>query len=136
MADEDQVTRRVTTSSYGTPAYDLGSRQTYVTESVRRTPSWAEMLRRIVVFVFALIQALIVLRIVLLLVDASQANAIVNWVLDTSQWFVAPFEGILRTDALHAGAAVLDVAAVVALIGWTILEWLIVAGIGVLRREP
>ena len=43
-------------------------------------------------------------------------------VLNFSQVFVGPFEGILRTDALSHGGSVLDIAAIVALIGWTILE--------------
>jgi hypothetical protein len=37
---------------------------------------------------------------------------------------------------VQAGASVLDIAALVALVGWTILEFLIIAGIGIARREP
>ena len=35
--------------------------------------------------------------------------------------------GILRTNALSAGGSTLDVAAIVALIGWTILELVVLA---------
>ena len=52
-----------------------------------------------------------------------------RFIYDTSAIFVAPFEGILNTNALHAGGSVLDVAAVVALVGWSVLEALFVAGI-------
>jgi membrane-associated PAP2 superfamily phosphatase len=109
------------------------TRNTVVT--VRRTPTAVEMLRRIVMFLFGLVQLVLVLRIVGLLIDANRDNAIVRFIYDTSAIFVAPFEGILNTNALHSAGAVLDVAAIVAIVGWTVVEWLIVAGLGVLDRE-
>lgn len=109
---------------------------TVVSETVRRSPSGAEVARRTVVFLFGIIQALIVVRIVLLLADANQANQLVRFIYDSSALFVGPFEGILNTNAVRAGASILDIAAVVAIIGWTILEFLIIAGIGIARREP
>ncbi|MEA2622679.1 MAG: hypothetical protein QOH61_1589 [Chloroflexota bacterium] len=132
MVQEEQVTRQVVTSTpVGVPV--AGSATT--TRTVTRSPSSAELVRRIVVFVFALIQAVIILRLVLLLVNASRNNDIVQFIYNTSALFVAPFEGILRTDALTAGRSILDIAAIVALVGWTILELIIVAGIGIARRE-
>ena len=107
-----------------------------VTETVRRSPSGAETARRVVVFIFGIIQALIVIRIVLLLADANQENQLVSFIYDLSAFFVGPFEGILNTDAVRHGASIFDVAALVALIGWTVLEFLIIAGIGIARREP
>ena len=65
-----------------------------------RAPAGSEMIRRIVVLAFGLIQAVIGLRIVLLLLDAREANALVAAILNVSQVFVAPFEGILRMDSL------------------------------------
>jgi hypothetical protein len=78
----------------------------------------------------------VVLRILLLLVDARQGNGLVRFILDTSQWFVGPFEGILRTNALTASGAVLDLAAIVALIGWTVLELIVLWALNIFRREP
>ena len=88
------------------------------------------------VLVFGLIQAVILLRIVFLLLDARESNALVSAVLNISQIFVAPFEGLLHTNALTSGGSIFDIAAIVALIGWTILEFLIIAAIGIFRREP
>ena len=85
-------------------------------------PTGATMVSRIVVVIFGLIQLLIGARIVLLALDAREGNALVAGILALSQPFVAPFEGILNSDALAAGGAVLDLAAVLALIGWTIVE--------------
>ena len=123
-------------SASPTPAYSEVSQGTVVEEKVRRTPSGGEVARRVVMFLFGILQAFIGLRILLLLADASQGNAIVRFIYDVSAVLVAPFEGILHTNAVHTGASVLDVAALVALIGWTILEVLIVAAIRVVRREP
>jgi hypothetical protein len=104
--------------------------------TVEMRPSGGALAGRIVVLLFGIIQALILLRIVLLLLDAREGNDLVSFILNTSQIFVGPFEGILRTDALAAGGSVFDVAAVLALVGWTLLEALILAAVGVFRREP
>ena len=130
----DQVDRTVVTQE-PTPT---GGRETVQTDSRRTTttgPGGAELARRIVVLVFGLIQIVIGARIVLLLLDAREANALVSAVLNISQVFVAPFEGMLRTDSLHAAGSTLDVTAVVALVGWTILELIVLWVIGIFRRR-
>jgi hypothetical protein len=111
-------------------------------ETVRRdsrtttsSPGGPELGRRIVVLVFGLIQVVIGARIVLLLLDAREANGLVSGILNLSQLFVGPFEGILRTNALHSGGSILDVAAVVAMVGWTVLELIVIWAIGIFRRE-
>ena len=76
------------------------------------------------------------LRIVLLLLDARTGNALVSGILDISKIFVAPFDGILNSNALTAGGSTLDVAAVVAFVGWTILELIVLWAVGIFRREP
>ena len=123
------------TVSPATPA--IASRETVTTasHSTTSTPGGSELGRRIVVLVFGLIQIVIGARIVLLLLDAREANGLVSGILNLSQIFVAPFEGILRTNALHSGGAVFDVAAIVAIVGWTILELIVIWAIGIFRRE-
>ena len=101
----------------------------------RTGPGNSEMARRIIVLVFGLIQIVIGLRIVLLLLDARTGNALVSGILDISKIFVAPFEGILNSNALTAGGSTLDVAAVVAFVGWTILELIVLWAVGIFRRE-
>jgi hypothetical protein len=102
----------------------------------RTGPGNSEMASRIIVLVFGLIQIVIGLRIVLLLLDARTGNALVSGILDISKIFVAPFEGILNSNALTAGGSTLDVAAVVAFVGWTILELIVLWAVGIFRREP
>jgi hypothetical protein len=109
------------------------------TETSHRTstgPGGAEFIRRIIVLVFGLIQIIIALRFVLLLLDAREANGLVSAILSLSQVFVAPFDGILRTDSLHAAGSVFDITAIVALVGWTILELVVLWAVGIFRREP
>jgi hypothetical protein len=98
-------------------------------------PGASEMTRRVIVLVFGLIQIVIGLRFILLLLDAREANGLVSAILNVSQIFVAPFDGILRTDALHSAGSVLDITAIVALIGWTILEAIIIWVVGIFRRQ-
>jgi hypothetical protein len=149
MVDEERVVEQQSVTTQPAPPADTTtsaepvrypndtvSQSSVVSETVRRSPSGAETARRVVVFIFGIIQALIVIRIVLLLADANQGNQLVSFIYDLSAFFVGPFEGILNTNAVRSGASVFDIAALVAIIGWTILEFLIIAGIGIARREP
>jgi hypothetical protein len=114
--------------------------QATVRTDTRRTtsagPGGAETIRRVIVLVFGLIQVLIAARIVLLLLDAREANGLVSGILNFSQLFVAPFEGILRTDALRAAGSVLDITAIVAFVGWTVVELIVIWAVGIFRRDP
>jgi hypothetical protein len=119
--------------------HDAAPTQTVQTDRRRTTrtgPAGPEMARRVVVLVFGLIQLVIGARIVLLLLDAREANALVAGILNVSQVLVAPFEGILRTDSLNRAGSVLDIAAIVAFVGWTIIELIVLWVIGIFRREP
>ncbi len=131
--DEEHVVVRQTQT---TPSDAPEAGRTVVRETVRRRPSGGEVARRSVVFVFGLIQLVIAARLVLMIIGADGSNALVRAIYDVSAVLIAPFEGILRTDAIGSGGSTLDLAAVVALMGWTILEVIIVAAIGIVRREP
>jgi len=113
--------------------YDRGP--AVVDRRVTRTPSGGEIAARIVVLLFGIIQVLIILRIVLLLLNAREGNDLVSFILNTSQIFVAPFNGMLNVNNLESGGSVLDVAAILALVGWTVLEAILLAAAGIFRRE-
>jgi hypothetical protein len=85
--------------------------------------------------IFGLIQIVIGLRFVLLLLDAREANGLVSGILNLSQPFVAPFEGILRTNGLASHGNYFDVTAIVAIVGWTILELIVIWAVGIFRRR-
>lgn len=134
--------RTVTTSgpapvaSAGTTPLDTARETVRTSSTTTSSPGRPELGRRIVVLVFGLIQVVIGLRILLLLLDAREANGLVSGILNISQLFVAPFEGILRTDALSSSGSILDVTAIVAFVGWTILELIVLWAVGIFRREP
>jgi hypothetical protein len=75
----------------------------------------------------------IILRVVLLVLDAREGNALVSGILDISTFFVGPFDGILKVNALESGGSILDLAAIVALAGWSILELVVLWALGVFR---
>jgi hypothetical protein len=130
----DQVDRTVVTQE---PA--ASSQETVRTEHHRTSTTGqgaSELTRRVVILLFGLVQIVIGARIILLLLDAREANALVSAILNVSQLFVAPFQGVLRTDALHAAGSTLDITAIVALVGWTIVELIVLWAIGIFRREP
>ncbi|HUP82721.1 MAG TPA: YggT family protein [Candidatus Limnocylindria bacterium] len=108
------------------PAY----RSTRVT---RYSSSPLATVQRFIVFIFGLIEAVIVLRIILLLLAAREGNDVVQFVYGVSELFVAPFRGILRIDEVQAGIAALDFGAIVALVFWVIIELIVLAALRVFR---
>ena len=130
----EQVDRSVV--SQGPIVADQPTIQTDTRRTTRSGPGGSEMTRRVVVLIFGLIELFIGLRIVLLVLDARTGNALVSGILNISQVFVGPFDGILHTNALSAGGSVLDLAAVVAFVGWAIIELVVIWAVGIFRREP
>lgn len=127
MVDERRVVTRTDVVAPVTPASVSQTEVTY-------RSSGTNVLERLIIFLFALIQGLLILRIVLLLVAARQGNDLVALIYDLSDIFVAPFRGILGRNQIPAGNTDLDVAAIAALIGWTIVELIILGFLRVFRR--
>ncbi len=129
MTYEERVVRRQDEDLATGRSASVVERQTAV------SPSGGEVARRVVVLIFGIIQILIVLRLVLLLLNAREGNDLVAFILNASQLFVAPFEGIFNSNALTSGGSTLDIAALAALVGWTILEAIVLWIVQVFRRE-
>jgi len=130
-----------------TTTHQASSTDPYVDElranSVRTTeraytspgPGGAAVVARFVTFLFGVLQVALILRIILLLLVANPGNDVVQLILNVTDPFVEPFRGMFQLDRVGArNGSVLDVAAVVALIGWTLIEALIIAILGVFRR--
>lgn len=138
MTYQRRIVRETDEPAYPAPAAGpavVTPAEPVVTPAVVTGPSGGEIARRFVVLIFGIIQLLIVLRIVLLLLDAREGNDLVRFILDASQVFVAPFIGIFNVDALKSGGSVLDVAAIAALVGWTVLEAIAIWIVNLFRRE-
>ena len=139
MTDYDRTTVRETSTT------DPAVVQTTAPASTVRTterahvpagPGGATLAARIVTFVFGILQVALILRIILLLLVANPGNDVVALILSITDPFVEPFIGMFQLDRVTADqGSVLDVAAIVALIGWTLVEMLILAAIRIFDRR-
>ena len=129
---ETEVVETRTTDPYG-----AGSRRRISERTVEpEGPGPVTLASRIVTFAFGVLQALLVLRIILLLLVANQANDVVSFVLGVTDPFVEPFRGMFSLDRVTADqGSVLDIAAIVALVGWTLVELLVLAAIRIFDRR-
>ncbi len=140
MTDYDRTTVRETTTAVDEPVVaGPGTSDRVVTREAtyRSGPSTGEVVRRFVMLLFGILQALLIIRIVLLLLVANHSNDVVALILGATDPFVEPFRGMFQLDKVTSGRSMLDLAAVVALIAWTLIEALIVAvlGLGARRGE-
>ena len=107
-----------------------------VADPVVPAMSPVDTIRRLVWLVFGVLQALIVLRFVLLLLGANEGNDIVAFVIGVTDPFVEPFRGMFSLDSVSgASGSVLDVAALVALVAWTLVEALVLGIVGLADRR-
>jgi len=91
---------------------------------------------RIIALLFGILQALLIVRIVLLLLIANQDNEIVAWVMSITDPFIEPFRGMFSLDSVTGQrGSVLDIAAIVALVAWTLIETLILAVLRLFDRR-
>lgn len=138
MTQYERATVRETrvVDPYVAPATSSTVRQTDAT-IVESGPGPAAVAGRVVGFFFGVLQALLILRIVLLLLVANPGNDVVALILTLSDPFVEPFRGMFALDRVTADmGSVFDVAALVALIGWTLVEALILAALRIFARRP
>jgi uncharacterized protein YggT (Ycf19 family) len=139
MDDYERTTVRRDTVSDPVVDRPVATSPSYTTTErsvVHQGPSGGEMARRLVALLFGVLQALIILRIVLLLLIANRDNGIVAFILSATDPFVEPFRGMFRLDRLSAGqGSIFDVAAAVALIGWTLVEAIVIAVLSIGSRR-
>jgi uncharacterized protein YggT (Ycf19 family) len=119
------------------PTTTTGAVRTTETAYTPAGPGWTTTAGRIVTFAFGILQALLILRIILLLLVANPGNDVVDAIFSITQPFVDPFIGMFSLDRVTADqGSVLDVAAIVALIAWTLIEAVILAGLRIFSRRP
>jgi uncharacterized protein YggT (Ycf19 family) len=135
MTDYERTTTHQTTTV--DPAYDARN-ATVTTERARvpAGPGAAVTLARFVMFLFGVLQVALILRLILLLLVANTGNDVVQLILNVTDPFVEPFRGMFKIDRVTADqGSKLDIAAIVALIGWSLVEMLILALIRVFDRR-
>lgn len=90
-------------------------------------------IRRIVWLLFGVLIALIAIRFVFLALGANEGNVIVDAIYAITDPFVAPFRGIFDFEVVRpVGESKIDIAALVAIVGWA----LVAAVIGAILRIP
>ena len=103
---------------------NAGSRTTYAEPN-----DPLAVVRRVLGLIFGIILALIALRILLLALGANEGNALVDGIYGITEPLVAPFRGVFSMDEVRpTGNSVFDIAAVVAIVGWSLL-WLLITAI-------
>src|SRR5262245_12018871 len=134
MTDYERTTRQTTNVD---PAVDARPATTTTEQRYRAVgPGGAAVAARFVMFLFGVLQVALILRIILLLLVANPGNDVVQLILNLTDPFVEPFRGMFRLDRVAANqGSVLDIAAIVALIGWSLVEMLILALVRVFDRR-
>jgi uncharacterized protein YggT (Ycf19 family) len=119
-----QVNVNAGDGGYAAPAY---------VEPSRGPLYWA---RRILTLLFTILAVLIGIRVLLLLLVANQENQVVDFVYGVTEPFVAPFRGIFAFENVQpGGGSVLDIAALVALLGWFLIYLLLMAILSLADRD-
>ncbi len=84
--------------------------------------------RRVVGLLFGIIIGLIAIRILLLALGANEGNALVDGVYAITEPLVAPFRGVFSINEVRPeGRSVFDIAALVAIVGWSLIALVILA---------
>lgn len=145
MTDYERTTTHQTTSSDPTIRSTTDPAVTEPQSSAVRTterayvpagPGGAAVAARFVTFLFGVLQVALILRIILLLLVANPGNDVVQLILNLTDPFVEPFRGMFQLDRVRADqGSVLDIAAIVALIGWSLVELLVLALIRIFDRR-
>ena len=137
MTDYDRTTVRETTTDPVADPVVAQDRVVTRSSTSRSGPSAGEVIRRFVILLFGILQALLIIRIILLVLVANTGNDVVSFILAATDPFVEPFRGMFKLDQVRAGQSKLDIAALVALVGWTLIEALVVAllSLGARRGE-
>jgi uncharacterized protein YggT (Ycf19 family) len=145
MTDYERTTTResttvdptVVTTDPAAPPAQAASVRTTEQAYVAAGPGGVTTAARVVTFIFGVLQAALILRIILLLLVANVGNDVVSLILNLTDPFVEPFRGMFALDRVTADqGSVFDIAALVALIGWTLVEALILAALRIFSRRP
>jgi len=99
-------------------------------------PGGLSMARRVVTLAFSVLVVLIVVRFLLLALGANAGNALVDFIYSVSEPFVDVFRGVFSLDHMSpVGRSVIDIAAIVAMVGYSLLALLIIAILRLGDRE-
>jgi hypothetical protein len=91
-------------------------------------PSPLTPVRRVVGLLFGVVVTLIAIRFILLMLGANSGNGLVDGIYNFTEIFVAPFRGVFSINQVSPiGTSVIDFAALVAIVGWSLIALLVIA---------
>ena len=130
MADEvNKVTEQQTVD---------GSGRTTTTRAVSSDSydNTVSKVAQIVWFIVGVLVLLLMLRIVLSLLGANEANAFASFVYGLTDIFVAPFRGLLQQGEFQRGVSRFEVETLVAALIYLLVGWGIVGAINLAKKKP
>jgi hypothetical protein len=103
---------------------------------VSSAPTPVTIARRVIDTLFGILELLLILRVLLLALGANSGNALVDGIYNVTDPFVAPFIGVFNINHVHpVGSSTIDIAAIVAIVGYAILALIIDAILRVADRR-
>jgi len=104
--------------------------------TVSSSPGPLAYARRVVALLFGILVIVIGLRFLLLALAANTGNALVDFIYNVSEPFVAVFRGVFTLEHFSpVGRREIDVASLVAIVGYALLALLIIAVLRLGDRE-
>lgn len=83
------------------------------------------ILARLIYFVYGVVSAFIVIRIILMLLAANQGNSFVNIIYTISAFLVAPFYGMFNYTPSY-GVSVFDISSLIAILVYGLIAWALI----------
>ncbi len=81
---------------------------------------------RLVNIIVGIIEGALILRVILELFGANSSSPFVGWLYGVTNAIIAPFVGIFSSLNIGSGMFVIDTVAIVAMIGYAILGWIVI----------
>ncbi len=95
-------------------------------QSSGHTGSFIRKLNRFINYVFVIIEALILLRILLKVLGGNSANSFVSFIYGLTDPFVSPFLSAFNLQAANTGIGVIEFGAILAIAFYVLLNYAIV----------
>lgn len=129
MTNENEPTERA-------PEVERPMSQVNVNANGTASGSGLSSARRVVALLFGILIVVIAARFLLLALGANAGNGLVDFIYSVSEPFVDVFRGVFSFDHMSPiGQSVIDVAALVAIVGYGLLATLIIAVLRLGDRE-
>jgi hypothetical protein len=91
-------------------------------EEIKKRIALLKKINRIIWFLFAVLEVIIGLRVILKLLGADPLNAFASFIYDIAYPFLVPFFGIVG-EPTTSGGSVLEVSSIIAMVVYLLIAW-------------